>query len=67
MEIEKPVEVWLMENGSLTVPSSEVRPIFRSASEQFRLNGKPLPYDVGSFWRWALSDLNTNTARGVGC
>ena len=46
-------------------PSQKTRAVFRASSEQFRLNGKALPYDVGSFWRWALSDLNSNTARGL--
>jgi hypothetical protein len=54
-----------MDNNSSGVPSSKFRPKFRSASEQFRLNGKSLPYDVGTFWRWAFSDLNSNTARGL--
>lgn len=37
----------------------------RDASEPFHASGRPLGFDLQSFWRWSDSDLMDNTARGV--
>jgi len=37
----------------------------RAGAEPFHLAGRPLGFDVLSFWRWAFSDLTGNALRGV--
>lgn len=37
----------------------------RAADEPFRRDGDPLGLTVGEFWRWAMSDLISNTTRGL--
>jgi hypothetical protein len=37
----------------------------KSGDERFSRNGKPLDFNVLSFWRWSASDLVSNATRGV--
>lgn len=37
----------------------------KCGTERFHVNGRPVGFDVLSFWRWAMSDLLSNTTRGV--
>ena len=44
---------------------SGVIPTRKSGGEQFRNAGRPLSFDVLSFWQWSTSDLLSNTTRGI--
>lgn len=47
---------------------SELRPIDlqrRSGEEPFHDEGRPLGFDLLSFWQWTSSDLMSNTTRGI--
>jgi hypothetical protein len=37
----------------------------REGDEPFRLEGGPLDLRLADFWRWAFSDVTTNTTRGI--
>ena len=42
-----------------------VPPTRQSGEEPFHNAGKPLPFDVLSFWQWSTSDFLSNMARGI--
>jgi hypothetical protein len=37
----------------------------RNPADPFVLNGRPLGFSVGDFWRWGVSELLVNTTRGA--
>lgn len=37
----------------------------KSGTELFHRNGKPLDFDLLSFWQWSASDLLSNATRGI--
>lgn len=45
------------------LPALAVRPL--TGAEPFHVEGKPLEFDVLSFWSWSASDLAGNAMRGV--
>ena len=49
----------------MTLDLGRLTPIRKSGTEQFHEAGKPLSFDVLSFWRWSTSDLLSNATRGV--
>jgi hypothetical protein len=42
-----------------------ITPTRKIGTEPFYRGGQPMPFDITSFWQWAMSDLVGNTARGV--
>jgi len=43
----------------------KIKVIRKTGKEKFKLNGKPLNYDLLSFWQWSSSDLISNAMRGI--
>ncbi len=48
----------MTEHGPIDVKS-------KTGEESFTENGQKLNFDLKSFWRWSMSDLVSNTTRGV--
>ena len=44
-------------------PALEV--VRKTGREPFHAGGKPLPFDISTFWQWSSSDLVNNALRGV--
>lgn len=42
-----------------------LRPIRLTGQERFQIGEEKLPFSVYGFWQWVMSDLVSNTARGV--
>ncbi len=43
----------------------EIKVTRKTGGEKFHSNGKPLGYDLLSFWQWSASDLTGNAMRGI--
>jgi hypothetical protein len=52
-------------SGGATNQYGPIRPARRDGSERFRSQGRALNLSIVDYWRWADSDLLSNTARAV--
>lgn len=49
----------------MKTPSPKLTPVKLSGGEPFTSQSKPFGFSVNDFWSWAVSDLASNSTRGV--